>query len=84
MLEGAQSTELAGKAKRVVGFFVLMVGSGIVLDSSASWPGTAIMMIGMAFFIWGVAGARPRATTMLDERDSQVTPAATKPTESNR
>jgi hypothetical protein len=48
--EGAQSTELAGKAKRVVGFFVLMAGSGIVLDSSAGWSGTAIMMIGMAFF----------------------------------
>jgi hypothetical protein len=81
--EGPQTTALASKAKRVVGFFVLMAGGGFVLDSSAAWAGTAIMLIGIAFFIWGVAGARRRTTMMLDERDSHPTPAATRPTESN-
>jgi hypothetical protein len=81
--EGAQSTELAGKAKRVVGIFVLMVGAGVVLDSSAAWAGTVIMLIGMAFFIWGVAEARPRATVMLPGHDSHNTAAAARPTESN-
>ena len=83
MPEGAQTTELAGKAKRVVGIFVLMAGAGIVLDSSAGWAGTVIMLIGIAFFIWGVAEARPRATVTLPEPDSHTTAAATKPTESN-
>jgi len=81
--EGAQTTELAGKAKRVVGIFVLMVGAGIVLDSSATWAGTVIMLIGMAFFVWGVAEAWPRATVTLPERDSHATAAATRPTEGN-
>jgi hypothetical protein len=81
--EGAQTTELAGKAKRVVGIFVLMVGAGIVLDSSAGWAGTVIVLIGMAFFIRGVAEAWPRATATLPERDKHATGAATKPTGSN-
>ena len=83
MPEGARSSELAGKAKRVVGIFVLMAGGGIVLDGSAGWAGTVIMLIGMAFFIWGVAEARPRATVTRPERDAHATAAATKPTESH-
>jgi hypothetical protein len=81
--EGPQTTALAGKAKRVVGFFVLMAGGGIVLDSSAAWAGATIMLIGIGFFVWGVAQARPRATVMPAARDSHATPAATTSTESN-
>jgi threonine/homoserine/homoserine lactone efflux protein len=76
-------TELAGKAKRVLGTFVLMVGAGIVLDSSAGWAGTVIMLIGVAFLIWGLAEAWPRATVTLPGRDSHSVAAASKATEGN-
>jgi len=82
MPKGDRSTEPVGKAKRVVGIFVLMVGAGIVLDSSAGWVGTVLMLIGIVFFIWGVAEAWQRAAVTRLERDSHVT-AATRPTESN-
>jgi hypothetical protein len=83
MSEGKHRPESAGKAKRVVGTFVFMVGAGIVLDSSAAWPGTVIMLIGMVLFIWGVAAAFPRETVTQPERDRHATAAATRPTESN-
>jgi hypothetical protein len=83
MPESGRTTELAGKAKRVVGTFVLMVGAGIVLDSSAGWAGTITMLIGMALFIRGVVEAWPRATVTLPERDKHAAEAATKPTGSN-
>jgi protein-S-isoprenylcysteine O-methyltransferase Ste14 len=81
--EVAQTTVLAGKAKRVVGFFVAMVGAGIVLDSSAGWTGAVIMLAGLALFIWGVAAAKPRATVTLPEPDSRAAAPATSPTEGN-
>jgi protein-S-isoprenylcysteine O-methyltransferase Ste14 len=83
MREGTHTTALAGKAKRVVGFFALMAGAGIVLDSSAGWTGAVIMLAGLALFIWGAAEARPRATVLLPERDDHAAVAATRPTEGN-
>ena len=81
MPEGVQTAALAGKAKRVLGFFVAMLGAGIVLDSPAAWIGAVIMLAGVAFFVWGAAEARQRATATLPEPDSHA--AATRPTEGN-
>jgi hypothetical protein len=81
--EGTQTIALAGKAKRVVGFFGLMAGAGIVLDSSAGWAGAVIMLAGLALFIWGAAEAKPRATVLLPEHDDHAAAAATRPTEGN-
>ncbi len=75
--------ELAGKAKRVVGFFVFMVGSGIVLDSSAAWMGGLIMLIGALVFIWGVAEASSRSALRLPAREDAPPAPMAPPTGSN-
>ncbi len=84
MPEGDQRPELAGKAKRVVGTFVLMVGAGIVLESSAGWAGTMIMLVGMALFIWGVAAAWSHPRVALPGHDSHNAVAAARPGENTR
>lgn len=83
MPEAENSVDLAGKAKRVVGTFVLMVGAGVVLDSWAAWAGTVFMLIGMIVFVWGIAEAWARDTVTRPEPENHATAAATKPTESN-
>jgi len=67
MPEAENSVDLAGKAKRVVGTFVLMVGAGGVLDSWAAWAGTVFMLIGMIVFVWGIAEAWARDTVTRPE-----------------
>ena len=78
---GALRRELTGKAKRVVGVFVFMAGAGIVLDSPAIWVGAAIMLGGVAAFLWGIADTRVREGLALHEHDSHPSAAATRPTE---
>ena len=78
----AAPVEFAGKAKRVVGMFVSMLGSGILLESSAFWIGTVIMLAGMATFIRGLAEARQQASLTAAEQKSYPA-AAVHPTESN-
>ncbi|MFQ5666039.1 MAG: hypothetical protein ACE5I7_06360 [Candidatus Binatia bacterium] len=46
---------LAGKAKRVGGTFVLMIGAGIMLDTHAVWVGVPLMVVGATVFGWGMA-----------------------------
>jgi hypothetical protein len=47
--------ELDAKGRRVLGYFVFMLGAGLVLDSSALWYGVAVMIVGAASFASGVA-----------------------------
>jgi hypothetical protein len=53
--------DAAGKAKRVTGVFVFMVGAGCILDCHALWAGGLGMVSGVALFVWGALGARLRA-----------------------
>jgi hypothetical protein len=46
--------ELSGKGWRVVGYFLWMLGAGIVLDSGAQRLGAAVLLIGAALFAVGV------------------------------
>lgn len=80
--------ELAGKAKRVAGVFVFMIGAGFILDRHAVWAGAVAMVIGAAAFVWGMLEAQAR---VLETRDAAVAdsqaaarPApTTQPTESH-
>lgn len=47
-------TELDGRGRRVTGFFVFMLGAGLVLESAALWYGVAIMVAGVVCFAWGM------------------------------
>jgi len=42
--------ELRGKGWRVIGFFVWMMGAGVVLDSNALAAGRLLLIIGAALF----------------------------------
>jgi hypothetical protein len=46
--------ELDGRGRRVAGFFVFMLGAGLVLESPALWYGVGIMVVGAACFAWGM------------------------------
>jgi len=54
--------ELRGKAQRVIGFFVFMIGAGLLLETRAAWAGTSVALLGVGLFVWGVLETRPRAT----------------------
>jgi hypothetical protein len=43
-----------GKGGRVTGFFVFMLGAGLLLESTAVWPGVVLMGIGAVLFARGV------------------------------
>jgi len=47
-------SELRGKGWRTVGFFVWMVGAGIVLDGGTLFWGRALLLAGALFFFAGV------------------------------
>lgn len=46
--------ELRGKGWRVIGFFVWMLGAGVVLDSSALGAGGVLLTVGAVLFGLGV------------------------------
>ncbi|MBI4518874.1 MAG: hypothetical protein HY699_24025 [Deltaproteobacteria bacterium] len=51
--------ELDAKGRRVLGYFVFMLGAGLVLDSSALWYGVLVMIAGAACFAAGVTTRPP-------------------------
>jgi hypothetical protein len=55
-----ETPPMAGKGKRVVGTFLLMLGAGIVLESSWHWSGGALILGGVAALVRGALAARPR------------------------
>jgi hypothetical protein len=48
------------KGARVTGFFFILLGGGMVLESRAVWYGLLVMAIGAACFLWSFAGSEPR------------------------
>ncbi len=44
----------AGKGRRVAGFFVFMLGAGLLLESPAVGSGVVLMGIGAVLFVRGV------------------------------
>jgi hypothetical protein len=46
--------ELRGKGWRVIGYFVWMLGAGVVLDSDAVAAGRLLLAVGVAIFAVGV------------------------------
>ena len=50
---------VAGKGKRVAGTFLLMLGAGIVLESTIQWIGGTIMLVAVALLVRGLLEARP-------------------------
>jgi len=46
--------ELRGKGWRVLGYFVWMLGAGVVLDSTALRTGGALLLVGAVLFAAGV------------------------------
>lgn len=52
--------DFKGKQRRVLGVFVLMLGAGIVLETSARWLGALVLLSGVAALAWGALDLRPR------------------------
>jgi hypothetical protein len=77
--------ELAGKAKRVTGVFLFMLGAGGILDCQALWLGAAVMFVGAAVFTWGLIDAQPGMlqTAQQPVADSQPRATASTPSESH-
>jgi hypothetical protein len=47
--------ELRGKGWRVLGYFIWMLGAGVVLDSDATGSGGAMLATGAGLFLLGTA-----------------------------
>lgn len=47
--------ELRGKGWRVLGYFIWMLGAGIVLDSQAIGAGGLLLAVGAGLFLLGAA-----------------------------
>ncbi len=54
--------ELAGKGWRVLGYFLWMLGAGIVLDSNACVAGGAVSLLGAVLFGVGALQSLRRDT----------------------
>jgi hypothetical protein len=52
--------EFGGRGWRVLGFYVFLLGSGLVLESRAVWYGVAIMVVGAGCFAWGILSRHKR------------------------
>jgi len=46
--------DLRGKGWRVLGYFIWMLGAGIVLDTRAVSAGAALLVVGAVLFLAGV------------------------------
>ncbi len=44
-----------GQASRLAGSGLILLGAGLVLDTSLQWPGTAILIVGATAVLWGWA-----------------------------
>jgi hypothetical protein len=80
MRELATSSD-RGKVKRVFGIFLLMIGAGVILDSSALWVGATLMSVGLAMLGWGLVEARPIVVPSASCSMPESAPTASCPTE---
>jgi len=77
MSEGGAAPESAGKANRVTGVFVFMMGAGMILDVHAMWVGVPLSIVGAVTFAWGLLqirieeAATPAACPRLEETESR-------------
>jgi hypothetical protein len=53
--------ELRGKGWRVLGYFIWMLGAGVVLDSDAVGLGSVMLMSGFVLFVIGVVQSQSAA-----------------------
>ena len=60
------SPEIARKGKRVAGMFLLMIGSGVILESRFVWAGGGIVLYGLFVYITGYL-KKPMASEGADE-----------------
>lgn len=58
-------SELSGKGWRVLGYFLWMLGAGVLLDSNAWWIGGAALAAGGGLFFIGVAQSMQRRDEVL-------------------
>ena len=60
------ATAVAGKGKRVVGTFIVMIGAGMILDAHVLWIGGPVMLAGALLLAWGgveIQGAQAATST---------------------
>lgn len=55
----ADLRELQRKGRRVGGMFLIMIGSGIVLESEALWSGLSVLLGGLVVYLWGFMAKSP-------------------------
>jgi hypothetical protein len=72
-------SELRGKGWRVLGYFIWMVGAGVVLDSDAIGFGTALLLTGGCLFAVGLASAQRPATHEVASAQRPATHEAKEP-----
>lgn len=56
--------ELHGKGWRVLGYFIWMLGAGVVLDSEATRAGGAMLALGASLFLVGAAQSLRRGSAL--------------------
>jgi len=56
-----------GKAKRVLGVFVILAGGGVALEGRPAWPGVVLMFLGGLLLAWGFQALRDRQRAVSDE-----------------
>lgn len=61
--------ELERKGRRVGGMFLIMIGSGIVLESEALWGGLAVLLGGLAVYLWGFVAKGPADVLPREARE---------------
>jgi hypothetical protein len=66
----ATAMALAGKGKRVIGVFTLMIGAGLILESAAVWVGGLIALTGTLVFVWGIIEAHAGASATAAARET--------------
>lgn len=53
--------ELRGKGWRVLGYFIWMLGAGVILDSAAAGVGGTLLALGAGLFLCGALQGDGRA-----------------------
>jgi hypothetical protein len=62
--------ELRGKGWRVLGYFIWMLGAGVVLDSDAIGMGSVLLLTGIILFGVGALQAQRPATEGAKEHSA--------------
>lgn len=63
-------SELRGKGWRVLGYFIWMLGAGVVLDSNALGFGSMMLLTGLVLFGVGALQSQRSAPETAEERSA--------------